>query len=224
MPLECGTCSCFFDVNSNSNIFNCSSVKLKTLPQVPELTNILILTGGGFTEMPDKFIKEMNNIRTLRSLNFTNNNITRISRKIQNISHVAEIWLAGNPFVCDCSMTWMIPWLNSLTKSNKTKIVRDYKELECGSGRFKGVHIYFLTKVAMGCYPRKMTAGQIAGVSSGIAFIVLIFCIILIAIWRSREVKFFLFHYLNWNTKPKDDKNEILDNILYDAYLCYWWV
>ncbi len=69
-----------------------------------------------------------------------------------------------------------------------------------------------------------MTTGQIVGVCSGIGLIVIIFSIILVAMWRSREVKFFLFHYLNWNTKPKDDRKEILDGILYDAYFCYWFV
>lgn len=223
-PLKCGPCTCFFDMTSNKNILNCSGVQLQKLPQVPDLTTTIILTGNGIAEITSKFVAEMENISTLRFLNLTHNHITKISDKIQNLTQLEEIWLEGNPFECDCSMTWMIPWLNSLTRSNKSNIVRDYKKVKCGSGRFKGIFMYVLTEVAMGCYPRKMTTGQIAGVTSGIGLIVSIFSVILIAIWRSREVKFFLFHCLNWNTKPKDDKKEILDDILYDAYLCYWWV
>lgn len=223
-PLKCGPCICFFDVASNNNIFNCSSTNMKKLPEVPELTTTIILTGSSVTKIDDQSLQEIQRIPTVHSLKFTNTKIRSISRKIQNLPQIDEIWLAENPFVCDCSMTWMIPWLNRLTKSNKTNIVRDFKELRCGSGRYKGILIYVLTEVAMGCYPRIMTTGQIVGVCSGIGLIVIIFSIILVAMWRSREVKFFLFHYLNWNTKPKDDRKEILDGILYDAYFCYWFV
>ena len=38
---------------------------------------------------------------------------------------------------------------------------------------------------------------------------------------KSREVKFFMFYYLKLDTVPKDEENENLERIEYDAFFCY---
>ncbi len=188
----------------------------------PQMTNIILLRGTNVSEISLAPIEAMKNILSLRIINMTNNKIKRIPKEIQHLPQVEEIWLSGNPFHCDCKMTWMITWLNTLKTNSSFSLVRDYREVTCGHGKIKGLPIHLLTDVLLGCYPSRWTEGQTAGVIvAGIA-VVFIFILTVITFKKSHEVNFLMFYYLRLDRVPKDDKNEMLTNIEYDAFLCFW--
>ena len=85
----------------------------------------------------------------------------------------------------------------------------------------KGKLLYLLDQVEMGCFPSKWTIWQKVGVGMGAVIAVAAVTISIIATKRSREVKFLMYYYLRLDTVPKDDKNENVNNMKYDAYFCY---
>ena len=137
------------------------------------------------------------------------------------LNQMGEIWLSGNPFDCDCEMIWMTDWLNTFTSASGEHIMADFRNLTCEAGSMKGTPIYELNEVLMGCFPSKWRTWQkvLVGIGAGIAIITII---VLILMRRSREVKFFLYYHLKLNTLVDDDKNEMLDNMRYDAFFCFW--
>ena len=136
------------------------------------------------------------------------------------LTNLEKIWLSGNPLRCDCQMTWMIGWL-----SKSKDIIDDYQDIKCYSGMLEGLPIYVLNEVLMGCYPHILTKQQkiAIGIAAGISSLVIIALVILV-IRKSRDIKFFFYYYCIWCRSiglPNDDKNEHLDSLLYDAFLCY---
>ena len=116
----------------------------------------------------------------------------------------------------------MIKWLNNFKRPTGEHVIVDYQDIKCQSGSMKGLPIYVLTEVIMGCYPAKLSTAQKVGigVGTGIAFILMI-CVLYMA-KNPREVKFLMYYYLKVDTIPKDDKDENVDNMEYDAFFCYW--
>ena len=143
-------------------------------------------------------------------------------KALVNLTHLKKIYLGGNPFHCDCSMTWTIEWLNKFTDLMGDHIISDYKNVKCHDGLVAGKPIYTLNRVDMKCFPSMWTTWQkvVVGVGSVVA-IVVITLLIVVKMKGSREVKFLMYYYLKLDTVPKDDKNENVDNMEYDAFLCY---
>ena len=130
--------------------------------------------------------------------------------------------MSENPYHCDCEMTWMVGWLNNFTTITGDHVIVDYKRLKCHSGLMPGKPIYQLDKVAMGCFPPELTLWQKVGIGIGAG--TACFVITILITWnlkRSREFKFFMYYYLKLDTVPKDDKDENVDNMEYDAFFCY---
>ena len=180
-----------------------------------------------------KLCKFFEYITDLQIIDFRNNNISSVCETFANKvregrnatspwNQLDEIWLSGNPFLCNCSMTWMVGWLNNFTTSNGEHIIADYENFTCKSGMVIGKPIHLLNEVNMGCFPSKWTTWQKAGVGIGASAAIIIFIITLVATKRSREVKFLLYYDFKLNTIPDDDKNVNLDNIKYDAFFCFW--
>ncbi len=208
------------------NIFNCSVPEFYSLRNIPKFTDILQLVGTKVTEITEEFIENVMKVSHLKMMNLQNNQIQRIHHKIQNLTNVDKISLSGNPIHCDCDMTWMIPWLHRVPDDNETNIVDDFKDVKCGNGRFDGLPIYVLSDVNLGCYPKvyvyQLKPWQKGLIGAGVIVILLIMIFGAIAMNRSHEVKFFMFYSLKWDTVPKDDKNEKLQGVEYDAFFCYW--
>ena len=182
-----------------------------------------------------KLCKFFEHITDLQIIDFRNNNISSVCETFANKvregrnatspwNQLDEIWLSGNPFHCNCSMTWMVGWLNNFTTSNGEHVIVDYENFTCKSGMVIGKPIHLLNEVNMGCFPSKWTTWQKAGVGIGTSAAIIIFIITLVATKRSREVKFLLYYHFKLNTIPDDDKNVNLDNIKYDAFFCFWQV
>lgn len=160
-----------------------------SLPTVPNFTNTLIATNNKIQKLPQ----------------------TQTQKKFD------EIYLSGNPFDCNCQMTWMITWLN-----NQSGIVKDYRQIKCGNGRFKDIPVHVLTDVALGCFPHTWSTAQKAGVAVGIVVIITAFVVVMIIMRRSREVKFLMYYYMRLDTVPSDDKTEMIEDKEFDAFFCYW--
>ncbi len=158
---------------------------------------------------------------SLQSVNFAGNNIQSIPKTAMDIRSLKEVWLGVNPYHCDCQMTWMIPWINNFTTSQGKHIIRDYEDMKCRTGRMVNESIHILDNVKMKCFPRNLTTWQKVGI--GIASVVMIaaICVSVLITKRSREVKFLMNYYLKLDTVPKDDKDENVDKMKYDAFFSY---
>ena len=101
-------------------------------------------------------------------------------------------------------------------------IIADYKDVKCHDGPVAGRPIYTLNPVDMNCFPSTYmwTTWQKVGVGVGSAVSILIIALLIVVkVKGSREVKFLMYYYLKLDTLPKDDKNENVDNMEYDAFL-----
>ena len=198
---------------------NCSSVAYKALPSsIPSYTNMISFDNNDLKHIS----KSAAYFSNIKYLDLRNNRMTLLPKFFKQLNNLEKIWLSGNKFHCDCSIIWMIDWLNNYTTTFREHIVIDYKDVKCYSGKQKGRSIYLLNEVILGCYPNKWSLKEKALVGVGTATALLIIGVLLsIMAKRSREVKFFMYYYLKLDTVSKDDKDENLTNIEYGAFFCY---
>ena len=233
-------------MDHRANVYNCSSSDLDILPlSVPNYTDwawlennkIKTLLGNAkylnrishlnlrhniLSLLPDSFITEIHQSENLKQLNLAHNEFTHLSVSVQKLTNLKKIWLGGNPFHCDCEMIWMIGWLNNFTTITREHVIVDYEDITCQSGMMKGKPIYKLNDVEMGCFPRTLTLWQKVGIGLGGGIAALtITSLIIWTLKRSRQFKFFVYYYLKLDTVPKDDKDENVDNMEYDAFFCF---
>ena len=225
---------------------NCSSLNLHNIPSsVPNFTDWLILENNHvrhldsihtnlgtisflnlkrnkISSITTSFLGNVSKNTNLKWLDLSDNNLKRLPPEVQELTNLEKIWLRGNPIHCDCNMTWMIGWINNFTTGTYRKhVVRDYAQLKCHSGKMRGKPIYQLNEVDMGCYPHDWTIQQklIVGLSISIGTIIIV-AMVIIGLY-SRRGRFFMYYYLKMDTIPRDDKNEDLEDMEYDAFFCY---
>ncbi len=117
-------------------------------------------------------------------------------------------------------MLWLISWLNDTRVSGK-RLVQDYQDVICTGGKLNGTPVYTLSRVKMGCYPKKVARWIIAvsSISSGLILISVIMAIIVHRKWNA--VRWIV--YKNFNKLLGDpDRNEDLDSMEFDAFLSFW--
>ena len=228
-------------------MYNCSSANLNTIPtSAPNFTNWVILENNNinrfsgfrsyltevqFLHLGGNMISTVNysflinseNSKKITWLNLSRNKLKTLPSKIQNLNYFEKVWLSGNPFHCDCSMLWMISWLDNFTTSNGRHIIVDYKNVRCHSGTAVGTPIYKLNEIVLGCYPKGLTTWQkiLIGTGSGTGGLVILILLFLI-IKRSRTLQFFIFYRLNIKSIlgiQKEDEN--VKDKKYDAFLSY---
>ena len=250
LPITCHNiesyeCNCSYFQEHMANVYNCSSKTATALPSsVPNGTNWLVVLNTNITELCKSFeyfdnIERLdvssNNISTvcdnfwnnlvkttnIKGLNLARNNFKSISKKLRNQKHLTKVWLSDNPFHCDCDMVWMKDLLNNFTTLTGDHIILDYKDVKCKTGMMIGAAIYNLNEVEMGCFPSKWTTWQKIGVGIGGGMAIITILITILVTKRSREVKFLMYYYFKLDTVPKDDRNENVDNMEYDAFFCY---
>ena len=239
------TCLCHYYREMQANVYNCSSESLTRLPntihpnatwlavgntRLRELCEIpsyfdkiwyLNVANNNLSSICKTFIKYIINQRKLKWLNLKGNSFTTFPKEMTQLNYTEKLWLSENPIHCDCSMTWIIGWLNNFTTPSGEHVIEDYRTMRCHTGMMKGKLLYLLDQVEMGCFPSKWTIWQKVGVGMGAVIAVAAVTISIIATKRSREVKFLMYYYLRLDTVPKDDKNENVNNMEYDAYFCY---
>ena len=119
----------------------------------------LDLRDNDISSIDNKFLIGLKKSKTLESLNLAENNIVSLPKKFRDLTNLKKIWLGGNPFHCDCSIIWMIKWINNLTASERNRFIVDYLDVKCGSGKMIGkmigIPIFVLTEVELGCFPSK---------------------------------------------------------------------
>ena len=223
-PVKCidpGTskCNCYYSLDMRINVYNCSSIRSTNLPNsIPSYTEMI-----SFTKNPMEHISQSAEyFSMIIYLDLRDNRIVSLPKYFKQLQNLEKVWLSGNTLHCDCSMTWMIGWLNNYTIISREHIVVDYKDVKCYSGKEIGHPIYLLDKVKLGCYPNKWTLKQkaLVGLGTGVALLVIGALLSTLA-KRNREVKFFMYYYLKLDTVSKDDKDEDLTNKEYDASFCY---
>ena len=137
-PVHCGIsavyqCYCHYYLSFKANVYNCSSINMESLPpSVPHGTDWLVMVNDSritqlsasydylyklrYLDLHNNSILEVTNTfwnNLLKNVNLTwlnlaNNRISALPRKMEQLFLLKKIWLEGNPFQCDCSMTWMI--------------------------------------------------------------------------------------------------------------------
>ena len=249
VPIKCTSsgyiCECFHNLEKRANVLKCGSPALTTLPQtVPKFTNWLLmenngikilnasypyfnnieylsLKGGTIQQMSDLFIRQLNETLNIPKINLAGNKLMSIPSAMQALNKFKSIWLGGNPFYCNCEMTWMIRWLNDFKTHLGEHIVVDYKQAKCHSGKMPGEPIYKLREVKMGCFPFEWTKWQKVGVGIGAGMAMLIVGFTLLITAKKNEMKFYMYYYLKLDTVPKDDIKENVEDMEYDAFFCY---
>ena len=222
---------------------NCSSLNLHSLPSnAPNFTEYLILEnndvrnldsfhtylvttsslnlkGNKISTITTPFVANLSQSKSLNWLDLSDNNLKRLPQEIQELTSLEKVWLRGNPIHCDCDMTWMIDWINKFVHGER--IVVDHAQVNCHSGKMRGKPIYKLNRVDLGCYPHDWTIQQKLIVGLSVSIGVTIIVIVVIIGLHSRRGQFFMYYYLKMDTIPRDDKNEDLGDIEYDAFFCY---
>ena len=238
-------CICHYNQNHKVNIYNCSYTRLTSLPAtllnhtdwlvmehtpvngidgksyVPDMIQFLDLKQSDVEVISGKFLEQVNQSQRFKWLDLRGNNLKTIPKTMGQLRKLEKIWLSDNPIHCNCKMTWMIGWLYNFTTASGEHVIVDYQYVKCSSGKMKGLPIYVLTDVLMGCYPAKLTLGQKLGISIGACVGFLMLILVFLVARNPREVKFYMYYYLKIDTVPKDDKNENVDNMVHDAFFCY---
>ncbi len=236
-------CSCFYNYMEKANVLSCSDHKGQILPEeLPNGTNWveiynstikdlcgeyqysnnvtrLLLPSNDILSICQSFVHSLQNDRHLEVLDLSSNQLQSIPIEIQNLKYIKMIYVAKNPFLCNCDMLWMIGWLANFTSSSGKHIVADYQNVTCATGPMNGKQIYKLNRVEMGCYPERMPSWEIALlVISGIFIISTAVILFLLFRWWN-EVKFWI--YKNFDILGKTDKEENLNGINWDCLLSY---
>ena len=250
VPTGChqSKCYCHYDLKARANVYNCSFTATTAMPSsVPKYTDwvwlennkinslqsvkylgkikFLNLKQNSIVTVAESFVAEVIMSTSLKWINLANNKLKKISMKMQNITNLERIWLSGNPYHCDCEMTWMIGWLNNFTTTWREHVIVDYQDLKCHSGKMNGYPIFLLDEVKMGCFPSELSLKQKFGFgSAGVIGLLIIITLSSLVVRNHDDIKFFFFFYLkmcNCIGVARDDKNEKLDNMMYDAFLYY---
>ena len=200
---------------------NTQVAKLRGNRDVLNMIEVLDLSHSYVDFISEQFLEQVNHSKTLRSLDLRQNRLTKIPKTMAQIQNLERLWLSGNLIHCDCSMTWMIKWLNDFKRPTGEHVIADYQDIKCQSGMMTGLPICVLTEVIMGCYPAKLSIAQKVGIGVGAGIALILMIGIFFMAKNPREIKFLMFYYLKVDTVPKDDKNENVDSMEYDAFFCY---
>ena len=182
-------CYCHYIQQRRTNVCNCSSTTadkrqpnewpshihpltdwlIVTNSYIPSLCpptdnftglSLLDLSKNKISEVCAEFLEKISKLRNITELNLSQNKFTTIPKGLANLTHLKKIWLGGNPFHCDCSMTWTIEWINKFTDLMGDHIIVDYKNVKCHDGQVAGKPIFTLNPVDMKCFPSMWTTWQ----------------------------------------------------------------
>lgn len=205
-----------FPVLNNTNWLNLSTNKIKKLcEQNLDLTTIskLNLANNNLTSICDDTLNKLFG-SNLQVFDLRNNSLSTLPEKIANFTSLTEMWLSGNPFVCNCSMIWMKQWMDNYNKSGN-RVIKDYVNVSCSNGQL----IHTLDPVTMGCFPEELTLWQKLIIILAVIITIVTSIAILAINRRLEEVKWFM--YLHFDILDKKDGDENLQNKESDALISY---
>ena len=248
IPVRCQTsvghfCYCYYSRAVSANIYNCSTPTKLSFPSIieestdwlifensniihlcdwlPYLDNVRFLTlkRNKIQTICDSFVMNLSQSNCL-SLDLSENKLNKLPETMLSLTHLEKLWLSGNPYHCDCSITWMAKWLNNFKTSVGKHVIVDYQNVTCHSGKMIGKPIHLLNGDAMGCVPSKITLWEKLRIGVGIGTAMTVILIITIVVRkRKREVKFLMYN--SFNLISALDKDEDVDGMEYDAFFCY---
>ena len=86
----------------------------------------LNLKGGTIKQISDLFVEQLNETLNIPKINLSGNKLMSIPSTMQALNKIKGKWLGGNPFYCNCEMTWMIRWFNDFKTQIGENVVVDY--------------------------------------------------------------------------------------------------
>ena len=156
-------------------------------------------------------------------LNLSYNKIQIISEKsVINWAFLNVTDLEGNPFSCDCDMTWYIHWVQrnaALAKQNK----KSFHNYLCGSPsaynerKIIDIDIVQLEEV---CHPRSRIALYISGASLATVFVISVIVSLCIHFQWYIKWAWYRCHRRN-KTSPNDNEQTPLFDTSHDIYVSY---
>ncbi len=243
LPLPCSNkCLCYYKQSYGANVYDCTNQELRILPQViPKGTNWVILQANKLTtlcaypysrnvtyinlasnnliEICPAFISKLEQRGASLRLDLSNNSLSAIPKTFEKWRTGENLWLGGNPFLCNCDMLWMVNWLANYTTSHGEQVVQDYERVTCYNDDKQKKSIIELNQVDMGCYPDRLPSWEIAVLIVAGVLLITTGIVMFLVFRRWNEVKFWL--YKHFDILDKSDKGEDLDGIKFDALLSY---
>ena len=131
--------------NHNSVNYLCWSDNIK------DIEHFEIHSSNIFT-ICDEFFSRINRTGKAKYLDIAKNNLKVISKSLKSVEQL-EVYLAGNPIECNCDTLWVTQWFNT-TGGSGHKTVKDYKDIKCVNDKWKGLQVYQLNGIKMGCFPK----------------------------------------------------------------------
>ena len=168
-------CQCYYSFHEKASVYNCENTGLTDLAylEVPNETNWLVanhnninnlcwtdnikdiehfeISSSNIFTICDEFFSELNTTGKTKYLDISKNNINVISKSLKSVKQL-EVYFAGNPIACNCDTLWVTQWLNTTATGNK--ILKDYKDVKCVNDKWKGLQVYQLNGIKMGCFPK----------------------------------------------------------------------
>ncbi|KAM4697728.1 polycystin-1 [Rhinophrynus dorsalis] len=103
-----GNCTCVWGAEPASCLVNCSARGLLELHTAPAHATVLDLSNNSIENLDKKVFEHLH---FLQKLDISYNQISTLEPGIfANISNLTEINLSGNPWVCDCRLSWLPRW------------------------------------------------------------------------------------------------------------------
>ncbi len=236
-------CSCYYSLEHQANIYNCSSMNLTTLPpSVQPGTNWLAVPSNNLTSlcMQREYLSNLkymdfssNSIskicdsflQTLKqsdqsqiTLNLSNNNFTSLPKGLADMNFSA-LHIGQNPYECDCSTLWIRDWLIRLSTSHSTpNFIIDYRDAVCHSGVAMGTPVYLLDQGQMGC---STAPYQTLTLSISLPAVFLVITVLIVVIAKYLDAIKFLI-YLKFDVLiGSDDISEDINSMEFDAFVTY---
>ncbi len=164
---------------------------------------------------------------SLTFLNLSGNEFQPSKTFKQSMTHMGktQILLRGNNTECDCSALWLSDWLNKSRTINGERLVKDYMDVTCSTGK-PGLPVYKLKTdveylAGIGCFPPSpvpIWILQATGALGGLIILIII-CILIIQ-KNQKRLRWLVYKYFGKFIGERM-KNEDLEKIEYDAFLSY---
>ena len=243
-PESClNNCSCYYSLEHQANIYNCSSMNLTALPPsvqpgtnwlaVPSnnLTSLCMdrsylsdlqymdFSTNSITKVCDSFLQALKQSdQSPITLNLSNNNLTSLPKAISNMNF-SELHIGHNPYHCDCLILWMRDWLIRLSTSHANpNFVVDCRDAVCHTGEMMGTPVYFLDQGKMGC---SSTPSQTLTLSISLPALFLVITVLIVITAKYMDAIKFLI-YLKFDVLiGSDDVTEDINAMEFDAFVTY---
>jgi len=171
-------------------------------------TSILDVSKCGLTEITVEVLKDVSRFSVV---NLRGNMLQSFPKAADTVSISASLLIGNNPWSCSCDHSWMIGWLQSLSRQ-----ISDPGDMVCRSpSRMYSRNMLKSTKEDFCVDPVKRYLIIIVSLAVAVAIVVLL--VIVRLLFYKLRFKF----YEKWNFHPFDRDECVGEDMDYDVFLCF---